>query len=178
MQKFNFSLVQLLYFLLAFCLGMGIKYFYSVATHEQLIFILFPVHTLVELQTSSQGIFVPEKGYVFSDLHICIDKSCAGLNFWAICFLACAFVLIKKIKEQKYTLFLLFILLIITFFATIFTNTSRIIIALLSLRSFPALAKQTWFHEAQGAFVFVSTLFICYLSVSYIIDFFQDKKRN
>jgi exosortase K len=164
----QFSFLQVGYFSLALGIGLFIKYFYAIATNEQLRFILFPVHVLVELQTGHQGIFSLEQGYIFANLNTCIDKSCAGLNFLAIAFLMSSFTIIKKIKQKEYFPFIIPILLVISFFVAIFANTSRILIALLSLRFLPTFARQPWFHEAQGAFVFVSTLVLFYLFIIYL----------
>lgn len=174
-EKFHLQKWNFFFAILALCIGLIIKYFYSIADNSQLQFVLFPIHLFVELQTGYQGIFSTEKGYVFTDLNICIDKSCAGLNFWVIAFLSCSFVVIKKAKQIKYLPIYLVILLSVSFLVTLFANTSRILVNLIALRSFPTLAKQTWFHEAQGVFIFVSVLLFFYISVSYFMEMMQSK---
>ncbi|SFF40320.1 exosortase K [Thermoflexibacter ruber] len=169
---------SLLYHLPFLCIGLGIKYFYSVANNEQLNFILYPTHLLVEMWTGSQGIFEAEKGYVFSLLGICIDKSCAGLNFWVIAFLSGGFAWAMRNPRLKGLPFYLLFLLCITFLITIFTNSSRIFIAVISLKTFPNLARLTWFHEALGTFVFINALLLFYLGISYFINKVQFYRLN
>jgi exosortase K len=169
-KKITVFFISLLYHFPFLCIGLGIKYFYSIANNEQLDFILFPTHLLVEMWTGSQGIFEAEKGYVFSLLGICIDKSCAGLNFGVIAFLSGGFAWAMRNPRLKNLLFYLIFLLFITFLITIFTNSSRIFIAIISLKTFPNLARFTWFHEALGTFVFINALLVFYLGISYFND--------
>jgi exosortase K len=173
MKKLNLSWIRLCYFALALCIGLGIKYFYSVANNEQLRFMLFPVHLFIELQTGYQGVFEADRGYFFSNLNICIDKSCAGLNFFAIAFLSCSFIVIQKTVKERQLPIYLFISLSVSFLVTVLANSSRIFLALLTLRSFPTLAAQSWFHEAQGVFVFISILLFFHIFVLYIMEFVQ-----
>ncbi len=168
-QKITDLLSALLYHLPFLCIGLAIKYFYSIAENEELDFILFPTHLLVEIWTGHQGIFEAEKGYVFSTLSICIDKSCAGLNFWVVTFLSGGFAWAMKSPRIKSLPFYLVFLLCISFITTIFTNSSRIFIAVIALKSFPHLTDFTWFHEVQGAFIFLHALILFYLAISYFI---------
>ncbi len=169
-QKIADLLSTSLYHLPFLCIGLAIKYFYSIAENEELDFILFPTHLLVEIWTGHQGIFEAEKGYVFATLGICIDKSCAGLNFWVITFLSGGFAWAMKSPRLKSLPYYLVFLLCISFITTIFTNSSRIFIAVIALKSFPHLTNFTWFHEAQGIFVFLHALILFYLAISYFID--------
>lgn len=168
----------LLYHFPFLCIGLGIKYFYSVANNEQLDFILSPTHLLVEMWTGSQGIFEAEKGYAFSSLGICIDKSCAGLNFGIIAFLSGGFAWVMRNPRFKNLPFYLIFLLCITFLITILTNSSRIFMAVISLKTFPNLAKLTWFHESLGAFIFINALLLFYLGISYFNDKFLPTFSN
>jgi exosortase K len=179
-QKNTNLLSALLYHLPFLCIGLAIKYFYSIAENNELDFILFPTHLLVEIWTGHQGIFEAEKGYIFSTLGICIDKSCAGLNFWVITFLSGGFAWAMKSPRLKYLPFYLAFLLCISFMTTIFTNSSRIFMAIIALKSFPHLASFTWFHEVQGTFIFLHALFLFYLGIAYFIDsiFLKYSKRN
>lgn len=140
-----------------------VKGFYSLATVSQLRFILAPTNFLVELFVNQKAIYDAEKGYVYAVFNIVIDKFCAGINFWLIAFLAFFFALYTKYQTFHKRIALFFSLCLFSFCLTIFTNASRIIVAI-RLQKLPfEFLKTMWFHEALGAFVYLSVLLFFYV---------------
>ncbi len=154
-----------IFFFLAASFAFLLKLFYSVATLQQLRFILLPTNFLVEIFVGQKSVFSPEKGYIYQMYLITIDKFCAGINFWLIAFLAVFFGVSKYYDTLlRKTLFFL-LLILLSFGLTIFTNASRIIVAI-KLQKLPFLwSKTTVFHEAQGAFMYLFVLILFYISM-------------
>jgi exosortase K len=154
-----------IFFFLAAVFAFLLKVFYSMATLEQLRFILLPTNFLVEIFIGQKSVFSIEKGYFYQIYSITIDKFCAGINFWLIAFLAVFFGVSKYYDTfLKKTIFFL-LLILLSFGLTIFTNASRIIIAI-KLQKLPFLwSKTPIFHEAQGAFMYLFVLILFYVSI-------------
>jgi exosortase K len=153
------------FFSLAAIFALVLKGFYSIATLPQLRFILLPTNFLVELFSGQKSVFDTEKGYFYEPFSITIDKFCAGINFWLIAFLAAFFGVSKYYHSFSEKLKLFVSLVFISFMLTIFTNASRIIVAI-KLQKIPFLwAKTTIFHEVQGTFMYLIVLLLFYLSV-------------
>src|SRR5688500_18802497 len=62
------------------------KYLHAKAGTKELMFILQPTSFAVQVFQNASSEFVPEKGFVFRDMNVVIDKSCAGGNFLMLCF--------------------------------------------------------------------------------------------
>jgi exosortase K len=144
----------------------AIKAFYSVATWWQLRFILAPTNFLVTLFVNQETKLDIDKGYVYPNVGIVIDKFCAGINFWLIAFLTVFFAKQAYYQEFIPKLKLFMVVFVATFFLTIFTNASRIIVAI-RLQKLPfEWIQTTWFHEAQGTFMYFTVLLLVYIAVS------------
>ncbi|WP_082113267.1 exosortase K [Kordia jejudonensis] len=122
MKKTIFKLSFLLLLVLA------LKAVYSASTLEQLRYFMLPMIPFIELFSQTTFQWIPEVGYS-SPLHIVIEKSCAGGNFFIICF---AFLSFKMWKFQPFLQFLfrIFLVGICSYFIMIFANTARIVSAI------------------------------------------------
>jgi exosortase K len=159
----NISNLDKLFFAIIGLFALCIKGFYSLASLSQLRFILAPTNFLVELFVNQKAIYEVEKGYVYAVFNIVIDKFCAGINFWLIAFLAFFFALYTKYQTFYARSILLITLCLFSFCLTIFTNASRIIVAI-RLQKLPfEFLKTIWFHEALGAFMYLSVLLFFYV---------------
>src|SRR5690349_15620554 len=83
-----------------------IKYLHARASTEDLLFILQPTSFAVQVFQKASAAFIPERGYVFRDLNIVIDKSCAGGNFFMLCFSVLIISVISNLSKEKLRWFL------------------------------------------------------------------------
>ena len=148
-----------------------LKFWYVQADNDNLAFLLQPTDALVGLAAGSPSQYLPDSGYFHPDLNIFIDKSCAGFNFWVLCFLMLSFLAFRHLGRQMYLVLTLPAALICAYLLTIFANTSRISIALFLQNKTEAFftKNDTWFHEAQGVFVYLSCLIAIYLTAEFLL---------
>ncbi len=160
--------------MLAILLFLLMKAAYSVAEVQHLTLLLAPSSELVATFTGTNHGLIPEQGYYNEALHIIINKSCSGFNFWSICFLMSYCLLAKPSNPWIRNVFLFPLVLGATYIFTILVNSTRILFSLFlhSSNSHQLLTDAPWSHQAEGAFIYLSYLIIAYLSIEY----FQTKK--
>lgn len=148
-----------------------LKFWYVGADNDALAFLLRPTDTLVGLATSSSSLYSPDEGYFHSELNILIDKSCAGFNFWILCFLMLSFLAFRYLHKQSHLALTLPAASLCAYVLTIFANTSRISIAIFLQNRMGAFFPENpgWLHEAQGVFVYLSCLIISYLIAEFLL---------
>ncbi|WP_339608084.1 exosortase K [uncultured Roseivirga sp.] len=141
------------------------KFWYSQSTVENLFFILKPINQLVQLAIGSSSIRMADGSYYYSEIDVLIDKSCSGFNFLIICWGSLSSLFYRSHKSIKVNILSLFKALGLAYLLTIFTNTSRVIISIHLLR-FSEMATwlaSSWFHEALGSFIYLTSLLLTYL---------------
>lgn len=171
------SLRNLPYYLTAVGFFILLKFGFTRAENTDLIFLLKPTAHLTGLVTGSESVFISEYGYFFAKLNIYIDKSCAGMNFWALSFLLFSYLLVKNLEKPRHKVLALPLLLIFSYLVTIFVNTSRIIASVTVQHHADAFLTNRphhLLHEAIGIIVNVSFLVLFY----YLSERFILKKRN
>ncbi|WP_298514034.1 exosortase K [uncultured Kordia sp.] len=132
-----------------------LKALYSIVSLAMLKWFLYPMIPVIELFTYSNFEWIPELGFS-APSGIIIEKSCAGGNFFIICF---AFLCFKLCKFQRITdtLVRMIFLGICSYFIMIIANTARIISAI-------KLADWEWTHTIidpkTAHFVLGSILYI------------------
>ena len=148
-----------------------LKFWHIGANNEALAFLLRPTDALVGLATNSPSLYLPDRGYFHIDLNILIDKSCAGFNFWILCFLMLSFLAFGYLNRLRHLTIALPVSLLYAYFLTIFANTSRISIAVFLQNKTGVffLKNPGWFHEAQGVFVYLSCLTAIYLTAEFML---------
>jgi len=159
---------------LPYYVGIGLlfllmKYLYSLSHNDHLWFLLSPVNTCIEVTTGSQGIYVASKGFMHEQLSIVIDKSCSGFNFWLLAFSLPSLSTLHFYQTHWQKLGACLTLAAIGYLVTVFVNTSRILIALLTLKhkEMHSILRAAWMHEAQGAFVYLLFLVLLYRCIYY-----------
>jgi exosortase K len=108
--------------------ALALKYHYSIATVNELRWILEPTRLLVETVTSHTFRFEPYAGYLSDDRSFLIAASCAGVNFLII-----AFAMLnggQLLRERKLTWTHIGLSLPIAYLTTLVANTVRIAVAL------------------------------------------------
>jgi exosortase K len=147
------------------------KYLHARAATEDLLFVLFPTSTAVAIFQNTPYHFVGGKGFVFNDLAIVIDKSCAGGNFLMLCVSVLTLAAVMHLKKEKLTWLVLPACLAIAWILAIITNVIRINTAIILLKfdnRWPWVASH-WFHEMQGSIIYLSFLIIVFYASSFLI---------
>ena len=141
----------------------GLKYWYRTASVEDLGFVLRPVVTLVGLISGEGWTFSSEEGYFFPTLHVMIDRSCSGVNFFVITAATFAFIVLKNAYGGCARPLLALVSAIAAYALTILANTGRILVMIrldhMQIHPSPRV------HEAIGAFFFLFALLLATLAL-------------
>jgi exosortase K len=141
----------------------ALKFWYAYAATQHLLWLLWPTDALVGGVLGSVSSFDPTRGFVHTDWHIAIDKSCSGFNFWLLC---SGLLLVSALRQQKPSAGWggwLVLLPVLGYVLTLLVNASRIITAVGIQRVFPAAARQfPWLHQAEGVLVYLVFLLLIY----------------
>ncbi len=110
--------------------ALALKFYYSNATADELLWILAPTTTLVELLSGRSFAFESYTGYVSSDHRFVIAVPCAGVNFLITAFLMLGLRRLWRDRLQRLSWTFLPITAVFAYVATLIANTMRISIAL------------------------------------------------
>ncbi|MDH5786240.1 MAG: exosortase K [Chromatiales bacterium] len=143
---------------LTLLLALVVKLHYSVATADDLVWVLAPTTWLVELFSAIPFHFEVGRGYVTRDLPVVIGPGCAGLNFFIITLCASLFTFIDRFAGRRLIGWALLVLL--AYLLTLLVNAFRIVGGILLLRLGSEVGLQTdgLLHSAQGMLFFFSFL--------------------
>ena len=150
------------YYLSAVALFIILKVAFSLASVDDLLFLLKPTNSIVSLLADSQSIFIDNKGYYHQNLNILIDKSCAGFNFWLLSFLVFTYLLMGH-TENRRKFFVVPTSLLLGYLLTVFVNSSRIYASIIiqNQTAFTQIS-QDYIHEAIGIITNLSFLILAY----------------
>jgi len=115
--------------LLLLC-ALGLKFYYSTATVNELRWILAPTTALVQLLSSRSFEFESYTGYLSSDHRFVIAVSCAGVNFLITSFLMLALRSLWRRRFENVSWTFLPLTAALAYVTTVIANTVRICIAL------------------------------------------------
>jgi len=110
--------------------ALALKFYYSNATADELLWILAPTTALVELLSGRSFAFESYTGYMASDHRFVIAVPCAGVNFLITAFLMLGLRRLWRDRFQTVSWTFLPITAALAFVATLIANTTRICIAL------------------------------------------------
>lgn len=125
-RKFIWS-AQLLVVVLC---ALGLKFYYSTATPDELRWILAPTTALVQLLSGRSFVFESHAGYMSSDHRFVIAVSCAGVNFLLTAFLMLGLRCLWRERFQAVSWRFLPVTAVVAYVTTVIANTVRICIAL------------------------------------------------
>lgn len=155
------------FYLLALVLFAVLKWWFKSADNDQLLFLLQPTNTIVEIVLGSVSSYSPEQGFFHPQLNIVINKSCSGFNFWLICSIMFQFTIIPYLRSRITQFFLLPGIYVLTYFLTLFTNISRIISSIAVESQFVTPSLKT--HQIQGMFFHLTFLILFYLMLRFVL---------
>lgn len=110
--------------------ALGLKFYYSTATPDELRWILAPTTAMVELLSGRSFTFESYTGYMSSDHRFVIAVSCAGVNFLLTAFLMLGLRQLWRGRFQGVNWRFLPIAAAVAYVTTLIANTVRICIAL------------------------------------------------
>jgi len=139
-------------YMVALFIALGLKYHYSRAGGDDLVWILSPTARLVEYISGIEFESEAHTGYVNREYRIIIAPSCAGINFLIMVFCMAVFSSIHLIKHSWSKIFWSAASLVCAYSLTVTVNSLRIIA---SIYSYNADIYFGWFtparvHRLQG----------------------------
>ena len=151
-------------FVVGLC-ALALKVHYSLASPDQLRWILSPTTWLVELLSGRSFSFESHSGYMSSDHTFLIAASCAGVNFMIAAFLMLTLRVLVAQRNQPISWRFVPVTAAVAYTSTIIANTVRICIALEMQRGSFHLQPfdRNELHRLEGIvvyFVFLLVLFI------------------
>ena len=151
---------------------MGLKFCYSIACNDDLIWLLWPTDKIVSLITGSFSDYFPETGFHHFDLNILIEKSCSGFNFGLLCFCMLSFLLVTHAPKNRQKNLSFPANLILSYVLTVFVNASRIVVSITAqnhgMRFLPNLSKAL-LHQIVGVSTHLVFLVLIYLLAEKIV---------
>lgn len=110
--------------------ALALKFYYSTATADDLLWILRPTTTLVELLSGQHFEFESYAGYMSSDRRFVIAVPCAGVNFLITAFLLVALRRLWRERFQAVRWRFIPFAGLVAYLVTLLANTTRIWLAL------------------------------------------------
>ena len=155
---------NILYYLVAGGLFILLKFAFTLANNDNLVFLLKPTDKLVGLLTNSQSAYLADSGYYHTELNILIDKSCSGFNFWILSFLVFTYLAIKYLDKPLHKILSIPTALAGAYLLTVFVNTSRILASIVvqNLTKNILSNQQYLVHETVGIITNLSFLILVY----------------
>ena len=164
-----------LFYILGFLAALGLKYHYSTAGAEDLVWILSPVARLVTLFSGIYFDWEYHTGFVSHTRGVVIAPACAGINFLIICFATIFFTFIAGLNGTREKFSWLGISLATAYLVTLCTNTFRIIISiyLYSAQIYGVWVTPERVHRLAGTLLYVCILVATFLAMERIMRHFN-----
>jgi len=146
--------------------ALALKAHYSIASPDQLRWILWPTTSLVELLSGRSFSFESHAGYMSSDRMFLIAASCAGVNFMIASFLMLSLTALLGGRRQPISWRFLPITASVAYATTIVANTVRICIALEMQRAavHSELFDAGQLHRLEGILVYFAFLVMLFFA--------------
>lgn len=150
-----------IFYVLTLLIAFGLKYHYSRASSEDLIWILGPTARVVEHISGIPFEKESGTGYINPDYRIIIAASCAGVNFLIAAFCMAMYSCIHQIECHRLKFLWLVISFMSAYLVTLAANALRIIFAIVFYQTELTFI---WFtseqiHRLEGILVYFS--FLC-----------------
>ena len=145
--------------------ALALKFYYSTATPDELLWILAPTTALVELFSGQRFAFESYFGYLSSDRTFVIAVPCAGVNFLITAFLMIALRRLWRERFGRGIWYQLPLAAGLAYVATIIANATRIFLALeLRARSVEVSGlTNNQMHRLEGIVVYFGFLLLLFV---------------
>lgn len=166
---------HLVFYIAALVIAFGLKYHYSHAEADDLVWILAPTAGLVEMILPLDFEFEKSLGFVCHDQSVTIAPVCAGVNFLVISFCMIAFYGIYRMRHKTEMFAWLFFSLTGAFVLTLVANTLRIILSIYLYKTGFSIGWLTpsRIHLAAGICIYVSFLYGAYFALQWFVPLYQ-----
>lgn len=154
--------------------ALALKFYYSTATPDDLLWILAPTTRLVELLSGQRFVFESYAGYMSSDHRFVIAVPCAGVNFLITAFVMIAVRRLWRERAASPVWYTIPVAAAVAYVATIIANAARIFVALeLRARSveFEWLTNNQ-LHRLEGIVVYFAFLLLLFV----LLERFETRK--
>jgi exosortase K len=157
-----------------------LKLYYTSTDNHALAFLLSPTNKLVALLTGSATVPLATGGFYYPEQNVCIEKSCAGFNFWMLSFALLTYLvtLYETRASRKYLS--IPAMLATTYLLTLLVNTSRIYVSIIvryQAKRLPA-SQQHLIHESIGIFIHLGFLVIVYYLAEKLLNHQQQHAKH
>jgi len=148
-MKTSQSIIYALFLVILFLI-LKVLFIYCQTTDLKVL--LFPISTLIEWMTGSAFHYGYDKVFYFEQLHITINKSCSGFNFFLLSFLLLSFLTLKNCTLHRSKILFLLVSFFSAYLITILANTSRIYCSIVLQKKLHTLLKLdvSIIHESIG----------------------------
>jgi len=166
-----------IYYLLVLLTAWGLKFHYSQAGSDELVWILAPTAGLVELFSGIEFEHEAHTGFVGQGNRFIIAPACAGINFLIIAFCMSTFSGLHAFKRQRSKLLWLGTALLSAYLLTIVINALRIFV---SIHTYTADFQLGWFtpariHRLEGVVIYFFFLTLFYMIINKAIYRFRGR---
>jgi exosortase K len=161
----------------AITIAAALKYHYSRAGADDLLWILYPVSLLTRLLTGLDFAYQPGEGFVNSGAGIVIAPACAGVNFLIITFCTVFFKMSGRPRSHMVRFALPGAVLATSYLLTVIVNGVRIAIAVFLYTHdihYGWLTSER-LHHIEGVIVYFSFLALFYLATDRLV---RDKRKK
>lgn len=157
---------------IALLIMLALKRHYSLASADQLDWILAPTAKLLAWFTSAHPVYERGVGYVDFSQGMIVAPACAGVNFMVMAFGLAAFCAIVRIERMAGLLIWLSGALYGAYCYTIIVNTLRISIsmALYNADIYTLWLTEERVHRVAGIGIYLSALWLFYIGLQVMID--------
>ena len=163
-----------IFYALGLIIAVGLKYYYSGASSDDLQWILVPTSRLVEFLSGIHFERELHSGLVSHSHRFILAPSCAGINFLTIAFSTFFFSFAYRLKGIDRKLLWLGISLGITYLLTLAANALRVIAAIYLLRAdiYGRWLTPERVHRIEGTLVYFLFLLIAFITAERILNHF------
>jgi exosortase K len=160
-----------IFYMLALLIAFGLKHHYSIASSDDLDWILRPTAQLVSHISGLEFEQETQTGYINREYRMIIAPACAGVNFLIIAFCMAVFSYIHYFNQTKRKLTWLFSSIVGAYLVTLIVNTLRILIAIYFHESHVSFG---WFtparlHRVEGIVIYFLCLYGYYWMLHKIV---------
>lgn len=183
-QNNRLLLQNIIFSIFVLLIAFGLKYHYSHASSDDLMWILRPTAGLVECISNIDFDKEEKTGFVSRERGAIIAPSCAGINFFIVAFCMVTFYGLHHLKRIRLKILWLGITIATTYLLTITANALRI---LASIYLYERVIYGGWVtpervHRLAGALLYFFFLYVFYLcmgkALHFVINTVNDKNND
>lgn len=172
-----------IFYLIGFLTVFGLKYCYSRAGCDELVWILTPTARWVRILSGIPFYYAPQIGYINDEYRFIIASSCSGIQFMLITIATLTYSFVHRMNTRKKGYLWLALSVACSYLLTIFVNGIRIILAIhlpVYIQKWGILSgvlSPGQLHTSIGVVVYFTALFIIYHIAGHASQLLADSTR-